>query len=490
MSCGILATKREELGKMLRTAGGTAMLRADFIPCSLIRHLESVCVCLLGLACGAVCQQAEPPIPPIPSMAESFQAAHFERFAGEGARQDISLHVQAYTHGLSAHQRMVTHLEMDIPGAELVKRVADGELLMLVEVKDSAGHSYRDSGFVDLRPITPDLHKKTWVSTWEAFALPGDYRVSFLLYDGKSGEHSFAQKDLHVSEIKHDSFADIWQGIPDWEFWAPLKDVRDNIYRPDIESKLHLALATKRRMQIDVLADLTPSGLFHGSGRFYSRFLAVALPLVRDLSEIHVNNGSLNVATLDLRQRRITFEQDDVTNLNWTALKEALAPENGPGMIDLKGLEQAREQPDFLRDQILRRMGTSSEEDVASPDGPAPSGPMVNVSGPCAGCSPAIKPEGPGKNHPSDLPFHVFIVVGSPMDFYAFHHFPPIDPAQAENCVVYYLQYQVYGPYATGAMDKVSKMLKPVTIHTIKVRSGESIREALKRIVAEVGQIQ
>ena len=76
------------------------------------------------------------------------------------------------------------------------------------------------------------------------------------------------------------------------------------------------------------------------------------------------------------------------------------------------------------------------------------------------------------------------------MDFYAFHHFPPIDAAQAENCVVYYLQYQLYGSYATGAMDKVRKMLKPVTIHTMKVRSAESIREALKRIVAEVGQIQ
>ena len=76
------------------------------------------------------------------------------------------------------------------------------------------------------------------------------------------------------------------------------------------------------------------------------------------------------------------------------------------------------------------------------------------------------------------------------MDFYDFGHFPPINPAQAENCVVYYLQFQVYGPYATGALGKVGKMLKPLTIHTIKVRSAESVREALKRIVAEVGQIQ
>jgi hypothetical protein len=464
------------------------MLRPGLTPRYLVRQLQSVCVCLLVFTCGAVCQQPEPPIPPIPSMAESFQAAHFDRFAVEKPRQDIAVHVKAYSHGLSAHQRIVTHLEMDIPGGELVKRVADGELLMLVEVKDAAGHSYRDSGLVDLRPITPDLHKKTWVSTWEAFALPGDYKVSFLLYDGKSGEHSFAQKYLHVSQVKHDDFADIWQGIPDWEFWAPLKDLRDNIYRPDIESNLHLALATKRRIQVDVLADFTPSGLFHGSSRFYSRFLAVALPLVRDLSEIRVPNGSLNVATLDLRQRRITFEQDDLTNLNWKALKNALAPENGPGMIDLNGLQQGREEPDFLRDEILRRLN-GSPENVAA-DGSVQSELPVANGGPCEECSTPAKPDILNRKDSAGRPFHVFIVVGSPMDFYAFHHFPPIDAAQAENCVVYYLQYQLYGSYATGAMDKVSKMLKPVTIHTMKVRSAESIREALKRIVAEVGQIQ
>jgi len=461
------------------------MVRPGFIPHSFIHKLIAMCACALALTCGAVCQQDEPSIP---AMAKIFQSAHFERFAAEGPRQDIAFHAQAYTHGLSAHQRMVTHLEMDIPGGELVKRVSDGEMVTLVEVKDAAGHTYRDSGIVNLRSMTPDLHKKTWVSTWEAFALPGQYRVSFLLYDRTSGEHSFVQRTLHVSEIKSDSFAEIWQGIPDWEFWAPLKDVRDAIYRPDIGSKLHLTIATKRRLQVDVLADLTPSGLFHGSSRFYSRFLAVALPLVRDLSQIQVTNGSLNVATLDLRQRRVTFEQNDVTSLDWTALRSALAPENGPDMIDVKGLE-GREEPDFLRDEILRRLSASSEDVASSGVSAQPARPATD-GGPCEDCSPPTKLDTSKAKHMAEPPFHVFIVVGSPMDFYDFGHFPPINPAQAENCVVYYLQFQVYGPYATGALGKVGKMLKPLTIHTIKVRSAESVREALKRIVAEVGQIQ
>lgn len=75
------------------------------------------------------------------------------------------------------------------------------------------------------------------------------------------------------------------------------------------------------------------------------------------------------------------------------------------------------------------------------------------------------------------------------MDFYAFHHFPPVDPAVAEDCVVYYLQYEIYGPYASGALGKVREMLKPLTIHTIKVRSAESVRDALARIVREVDRM-
>jgi hypothetical protein len=157
-------------------------------------------------------------------------------------------------------------------------------------------------------------------------------------------------------------------------------------------------------------------------------------------------------------------------------------------MIDVKGLELKREEPDFLRDEILRRLSPSPED--ASSDQSLRPAPDATDGGPCQDCRAGMEPVKLDQKHAADPVFHVFIVVGSPMDFYAFHHFPAIDPAQAENCVVYYLQYQTYGPYATGATDKVSRMLKPLTIHTIKVRSGESVRDALRRIVSEVGEIQ
>ena len=426
-----------------------------------VRQAVVVLLFVLGLHAGAT---GEDKIAQELSISDLFKAAQFDRWAGESSHQDIIWKTRTLIHGLSVHQRMVAHLEIDIPVSELLKRAADETLLMLLQVEDDHGLRYRDYGLIDLKQNRQESHKGTSESTWEAFALPGDYKISFLLYDKASGEHSFAQHTLHVAAVKHDDFEEIWQGTPKWEFWGALTELRDNIYRPDIHSRLHLVLATKNPVRVDVLADLTPSDLFHGSARFYSRFLSVALPLLKDLSDIQVTNGTLNVSALDLRQRRVTFEQDKVSSLNWPVLKSVVAPESGPAMIDVRGLEAKQERPDFLRDEILRRLNPANDGDSESE--PAP--------------STSVK---------AAAPFHVFIVVGSPMDFYAFRHFPSIDPAEAENCVVYYLQYEVYGPSATGALGSVRKMLKPLQIHTFKVRSAESVREALEKILKDAGQM-
>ncbi|MGE5324395.1 MAG: hypothetical protein ACM3SW_16125, partial [Actinomycetota bacterium] len=390
-------------------------------------------------------------------------------------------------------------------------------------------------------------------------------------YDPRSGEHSFIRTRLHVPAVKHDPFSAIWQGVPAWEFWAPIDKLPDEIYRPDIQSPLHLVLAAHRPVQVDVLADLTPSDLFHGSSRFYHRYLAVALPLLKDLSQIRVDNGprgSLRVATLDLRLHKITFEQDDGRPLNWTALKTVLAPENGPGMIDVQALEHQHETPDFLRDELLRRLTSQPQSATASgashpaadsaktgaasdPASVAADPDQAKSAGPraAAQASNPVSPQPAGKDFPGKQlghdapgltvplndgnpappaktapspappasrehahspaptpspysaagssalqardarPLHVFIIIGSPMDSYAFHHFPPIDPELAENCVVYYLQFEAYGGYVSGALGNVRKMLKPLAIHTIKVRSAESVRHALARIVREVDRM-
>lgn len=385
-----------------------------------------------------------------PTAASLFAESGFDRWAEQGPIQQIPFKLHTLSHGLSLHQRIVAHVEVEIAGRELVERANHGQLVALVRVTDQQGHDARDFGIIELKEAKPELRKQTWTSTWEAFALPGEYRITVALYDKVSGEHSLQETRLRVQGLKNDPLPQMWDGIPAWEFWAPLTDLQDEIYRSDVDTPLHLAIRNKQRLKVEVLADLTPSDLFHGSSRFYERYLSVALPLMKALSQLEVENGSIDVEAVDLRQRRVTFQQTAVKKLDWPAMKKVLAPENGPSAVDAKSLGEKHQSPDFLRDELLALLRQPGKEDSAG--------------------TPAFK---------------LFIVLGSPMDFYAFHHFPAIDAAQAENCVVYYLQFETYGGYADGALSKVKDMLKPLPIHTIKVRSADSVRHALSRIVNE-----
>jgi hypothetical protein len=379
-----------------------------------------------------------------------FADSSFDRWSAEAPVTQIPWKVQVRSRGLSQHQRLVAEVEIAIKDRELAKRARDGRLVALVRVTDEAGNQYRDFGVIDLKEVEPGKHSTTWVSLWEAFVLPGDYKIAMALYDKASGEHSFQQSTLHVPALKKDPLPEAWAGLPAWEFWAPITDERDAIFHSDITSRLHLPLRTKRPVELEILADLTPSDLFHGSTRFYTRYLSVMLPLLKALSQITPSDGSVHAAAVDLRERRVTFEQDSPNELDWARLKAVTGPGNGPEKIPVSSLQQMHESPDFLRDELLRRLDEklSSKED---------------------------RP-----------PLHVIVVLGSPMDFYAFHHFPPVAAEETNDSVVYYLQFETYGRYADGALGKVRSMLKPLPVRTIKVRSAESVRQALARILNEV----
>jgi len=249
-------------------------------------------------------------------------------------------------------------------------------------------------------------------------------------------------------------------------------------------------------VRLEVLADLRSSDTFKGSTAAYEQYLAVALPAFKAFSHISVSNGSLHLATLDLPQRRATFLQDDGKDLDWPRLKATLIPTNGPGVVSVGSLrERHRQSPVFLREELVRRIDAASGPD----DQQAPGGAKTEES------------------------LHVFILIGSPMDLYAFPDLPPIE-LRKENCVLYYLQYEFAdqrrptpaeflrqnglsgidsliahrpskgdGPQVgrglNGAVGNVERMLKPLKIHVFKVISAEDVRRALAKVMTEVSEM-
>ena len=411
----------------------------------------------LPMFCAAQAQpqsELQPKVqPPDAPVERIFAAVPFDQWVRQGTRAPLPWKVHAPACALTLHQRLRAHIEVELAGKDVVRLPLGDRLVLLVQVSDAAGHHFRDYTFFLLKEVPPKFNKLKLVMSSDFFALPGEYKVTLALFDSMSGEHNLTETSLVIAPLKDDPLRGSWNGLPAVEFLAPGVEGPDGLFRPDVTSRLHLPLPTKRPVRLELLADVTASDLFRGSTRFYNRYLSVALPLLKALSQIQLEQGSMSVAMLDLRHRRVTFEQEEVHELDWPRARAVLAPENGPAVIDLAALEQRRESPAFLQDELLRRLNVSET----------------------------------GRE---GAPLHVFVVIGSPMDFYSFRNLPHLPPGSEEKCVVYYLQFELLNTlYADGAVGNVRNMLKPLRVHAIKVRSPESIRHALARILDEVASM-
>jgi hypothetical protein len=380
-----------------------------------------------------------------------FAAVPFDLWVRQGPRAPLPWKVRTQALGLSEHQRLLGRVEIELAGKQVMTLPKGDRLVTLLQVRDAGGRVFRDYDVFVLKETPPKFRKMKVILSFDFFILPGEYKVTLALFDDRRREHNLMEAPLVIAPLKDDPLRGSWSGLPAVEFLAQGMEGPDGLFRPDVTGRLHLPLATRRPVRLEVLADVTASDLFHGSTRFYNRYLSVALPLLKALSHIQLEQGTMSVAMLDLRHRRVTFEQEEVRELDWPRARAVLAPENGPATIDVAALEQRRESPAFLQDELLRRLNSSA----AGPEGSAP--------------------------------VHVFVVIGSPMDFYSFRNLPHLRPGSEEKCVVYYLQFELLNPqYAEGAVGNVRNMLKPLPVHAIKVRSAESIRHALARILDEV----
>jgi hypothetical protein len=406
---------------------------------------------------AATQQTSTPEATPEPTTESIFADSPFDKWQTERPRQEVPWEVRMSADRLSFHQRLIANIKVQISGPELLKRSHDERIVLLVQVINGEGVSFRDYGLLELDKLKPEVKGSDVEFAWQAFALPGQYEVSVALWDKKSGEHNFLRRLFHVGAYKNDPLPEMWRGLDAFEFWGTKRDGPEFMFHSDIEGRLHLPLATRRPVHLEVLLDMSPSAeIFRGSFGYYNSYLVVALPMFKVFSQITPSNGSRSAAALDLIQRRIPFEQNDGKDLDWQSLRKALSPDNGPGTVSVKNLQNRRQSPVYLREEILRRLKAAD-----GPDG-----------------------------KPGEKPLHVFILIGTPMDMYVFPKLPEIEPGNEEDCVIYYLQSEFVDHHGiTGAVGNVEKMLKPLKIRSFRVESADDVRHALAKIMEEVGRL-
>jgi len=413
------------------------------------------CVIFLLISCCRVFGVATPQEQE-PTVESIFAEAPFDQWAAQANHQEVPWHVETSADRLSFHQRLIATIKVQVPGPELLKRSHDEHITLLVEVRNGQGISARNFGVLDLAELKPEMKRSDVEFSWQAFAVPGQYELSVALWDKKTGEHNFLRRLFHVDAYRNDPLPEMWRGLPAFEFWGTKRNGPEYMFHTDIEGRPNLALATRRPIQMEMLFDMTPSSeIFRGSYNYYNHYLGAALPTFKLLNQIDIKNGSRTTAALDLVQRHIVFEQDDGKDLDWAVLRKTLSPDSGPGTVSVKDLKNKQQSPVYLREEIVRRLKADSAH----------------------------------ADKGGERSLHVFVVLGSPMDFYTFPKLPEIETGNEKDCVIYYLQFEfAQRQEFIAGTGNVEKMLKPLKVRSFQVRSADDVRRALAKMLEELGR--
>ncbi len=408
----------------------------------------------------------------------AFSVVPFNRWVADGEQAHFRWSAHVSGAELSGHQRLLTKVEIEVDGSELVNRRGHGLLVMMIQFEDSAERVYQAHSSIDLADVKDEAARNNFNYTQEAFVLPGDYRVSMVIVDAKTGEHSAMQKPLHVNALRNDPLPRAWKDLPAVELLKAM-DPPDLWFRPDIKAQLELPVTTRRPLRIEVLmnasAPATSQRLSVGTAS--SRSLSNLVPALKVLSQIETAEGGLHATLLDIPKRRVIFEQEASRPLDWERMRAALM-EADPNKIDVRSLEHHEQNAQFFVQQVRQR----------------------------------LSPQGEGEQ-----PFRVLIVLSGPTTFASGEDMRPIEASGNPHSKVYYIRYHVapdkpaidpffdptisrgrrgFGgavpapqPLALEPFDSLAPLLKPLQPRLFEVYAPEQFRKALGNLLEELGRL-
>ncbi len=407
----------------------------------------------------------------------AFSAVPFNRWLAEGDQTRFRWSARVSGAELSGHQRLLTKAEIEVDGNELVSRRGHGQLVMMIQFQDSAERVYQAHGSIDLEDVKDEAAKSNINYAQEAFVLPGDYRVSMVIFDTKTGEHSAAQKTLRVNPLRNDPLPGAWKDLPPVELLHTM-DAPDFWFRPDTAGRLQLPVTTRRPLRVEVLMNASTTGPSQGLsvGTASNRSLATLIPALKVLSQMELGGGGLHVTLLDIPKRRVIFEQHDVHRLNWERVRGALT-EADPNKIDVRALAHREQNAQFFVEQVRQRLSAGGQ---------------------------------------GEKPFRVLLVLSGPTAFNSGEDMRPIESSGHPNTKVYYLRYHVPperltlpalfdNPAARGRrgfpgntpspatsaepFDSLSSLLKPLQPRLFDIYSPEQFRKILGSLLDEIARL-
>lgn len=408
----------------------------------------------------------------------ALSAMPFERWLAEGEPTSLRWTVRVGAALLNNHQRLQTRVEVQVDGNELVSRKGHGELGVMIQFEDSAKRLYQTHGAIDLQEVKDDTGKSNIQYLQDAFVLPGDFRVSVVMFDAKTRDHWAQQKTLHVNPLRNDPLPGAWKDLPAVEL-LHAADPPDSWYVPYISSRLQVPVAPRRPVRVEVLMNASPSGPSRGlnTGTANNRNLANLVPALKVFSQMEVAGGSLHITLLDISNRHVIFEQDAVHQLDWTRLSAALTQAD-PNKIDVRSLEHREQNAPYFVQQVRERLAASTTAAGAAAE---PVRVLIVLAAPMTlDSGEKIRvPESEAKQQ-------------GPL-YYVRYHLPPeraplgFEPLSRMGRRGYGGMPQPAGP--AEAFDSLQPLLKPLQPRLFDVYSPDQFRKALSTLLEEIARL-
>jgi hypothetical protein len=358
-----------------------------------------------------------------------------------------------------------------VDGTDLARRRGKGHLVMLVQFSDSENRVYQTHEAIDLQLVKEDAGKTEISYVQSAFVTPGDYRISLVIFDTATDEHSAMRLPLRVNPLKNDPLPDYWHDLPPVEFLKS-QDSPADLFLSQVTGRLHLPLETRRPVRVELVVNASPLSASEPSSReqINNRSLASLIPAMKVIAQTDVRNGTLNISLLDLTTQRVIFQQDTVHDLDFATLGPALK-QAGANVIDVHALENRRQNAQFFLAQVRRRIDAGDR-------------------------------------------FPILIVLSGPMAFSSGADLQPIELGAKPEAEVFYIRYhsipplQITDPFAEGLrhrrsgisqtgraaisyepLDSLERTLKPLQPHLFDVETPEQFRKTLRSIFDEISRL-
>ena len=256
--------------------------------------------------------------------------------------------------GLTNHQRLGARTEVMLDGVEVLKRRGEGEILVLIQFQDKAGHRYRGHRTLPLDDVKEEARHNMVQFLQDAFVTPGDYQdFTRHLTPRRPRNMSSPGGRLHIDPLARDPLPDAWRDLPPVEF-ITAEDPPDTWWIPQAAGQLNLPVQTQRPIRIELLVNESATEQATGArfGRATGRNMAALLPAFGGLSQLRLSRGYINAALLDLARRRVTFEQRIGSaagaSVDWPKLSDALS-DASPHVIDVGSLGNRQQEARVLR---------------------------------------------------------------------------------------------------------------------------------------------